>query len=484
MPRSRPAFFDCASRALKSGPIGKLLRARKMRGEIAGIVVLAGRRPVRHRARLDEIAPPQRIGRDPDFARGNVDQPLDDISRLGTAGAAIGVDRNGVGVDAAHADMAGRDIVDARRQPGAEIRNVRRELRQVGAHVGDEIDVEREEAMLAVERQPRRRKVVAALRIAEEMLGAIRDPRHRLAQAHGGDGGERIFAIAEQLGAEAAADIGRHHAQLPLRHMENVGQHVADGVRALARQGQRQAVVRRIVFGDDAAGVEVIGRQALIDQRQRHDFRRLREGARGRRLVAERDVEGDIAAVLRPNPRRVRLQRRGDADDMRPRLPIDRDRLGGVLGAIKRIGDHKGNRVADVAHLVARQDRIGRHIDRGVRKRHSARQRPEIGGVGASEHEPHARHRPRFRRIDAKTRMGVRRAQHHRVQRAAHRSIGDIAAAPAQQRVVLLAHDRLADAELQRLHGDYSALVRSEASASFEQTFGGVAPRPQWATGR
>ena len=205
--------------------------------------------------------------------------------------------------------------------------------------------------------------------------------------------------------------------------------------------------------------------QALIDQRQRHDFRRLREGARGRRLVAERDVEGDIAAVLRPNPRRVRLQRRGDADDMRPRLPIDRDRLGGVLGAIERIGDHKGNRIADVAHLVARQDRIGRHVDRGVRKRHSARQRPEIGGVGAGEHEPHARHRPRFRRIDAKRCMGVRRAQHYRMQRAARRGIGDVAAAPAQQRVVLLAHDRLADAELQRLHAIAPHLMRNDALA-------------------
>ncbi len=306
--------------------------------------------------------------------------------------------------------------------------------------------------MLAVERQPRRREVVAALRIAEEMLGAIRDPGHRLTQAHGGDGGQRIFAIAKQLGAEAAADIGRHHVELLPRQMENTGQHIAHGVRALARQSQRQAVIRWIVLGDDAARVEIIGRQPLIDQRQRHDFGGLRESAGGGRLIAECDVEGDIAAVLRPNQRHARLQRRADADHMRPRLPIDRDRLGGVLGALERVGDHEGNGIADVAHLITREDRIGRHVERGVRKRDRARQQAEIGRVGAGEHKAHPRHCPRFRHINVKPCMGVRRAQHHRMQRATRRGIGDIAPAAAQQRVVLLAYDRLADAELQRLH--------------------------------
>jgi hypothetical protein len=48
--------------------------------------------------------------------------------------------------------------------------------------------------------------------------------------------------------------------------------------------------------------------------------------------------------------------------------------------------------------------------------------------------------------------MRMGRAQHHCIQRPAWRRVGDIAPAAAQQRIVLLAHDRLADAEFDRPH--------------------------------
>ena len=121
-------------------------------------------------------------GRNPDLAGREIDQAFDDVSRLRPSGAAIGIDRNGIGIDAAHAHVAGGNVIDAGRQAGAEVGNIRCELREIRAHVGDEIDIEREEAMPLVERQARRGDVVAALGVAEEMLGAVGDPGHRLAQ--------------------------------------------------------------------------------------------------------------------------------------------------------------------------------------------------------------------------------------------------------------------------------------------------------------
>ena len=91
-------FFDCAAAALEAGPVADLLRARHVAGELAGIVDLAGRRRVRHRLRLDEVALAQRVRRDAELARRGVDQPLDHIGRLGPPGAAIGIDRHRVGV--------------------------------------------------------------------------------------------------------------------------------------------------------------------------------------------------------------------------------------------------------------------------------------------------------------------------------------------------------------------------------------------------
>ena len=143
--------------------------------------------------------------------------------------------------------MRGRNIVDAGRHADAEPGNVRRVARQIGAHVGDDIDVEREEAALVVERQPRGRDVVAAVAVAEEMLGAVGDPFHRLAQLLGRDRGQRIFAIGKQLGAEAAADIGRDHAHLVGRQLQHLAaDDVADDVAALAAERERVARRRRI----------------------------------------------------------------------------------------------------------------------------------------------------------------------------------------------------------------------------------------------
>ena len=108
---------------------------------------------------------------------------------------------------------------------------------------------------LVVEREPRGRNIVAAVAVGEEMLGALADPFHRLAQALGGDRGERIFAIGKQLGAEAAADIGRDDAHLVGRQLHDVAaDDVADDVAALAAERQRVALA--VVFGDHAAGVE------------------------------------------------------------------------------------------------------------------------------------------------------------------------------------------------------------------------------------
>ena len=126
----------------------------------------------------------QRVRRDVELARDGIDQPLDQIGRLRPPGAAIGIDRHRVGVDDAQAHM---------RRPGCRRRPVAMPTpsqgmygaigRQIGAHVGDDVDLEREETALVVERELRGRDIVAAVAVGEEMLGAVGDPFHRLAQA-------------------------------------------------------------------------------------------------------------------------------------------------------------------------------------------------------------------------------------------------------------------------------------------------------------
>ncbi len=198
--------------------------------------------------------------------------------------------------------------------------------------------------------------------VAEEMLGALGHPLHRFTQPFGGDRGKRVFAIGKQFGAEAAADIGGDHAHLLRRQLHHLaGNDVADDVAALAAERERVALA--VIFGDDAARIHVIGDQPLVDHAELDGAGGLREGGFGLAGVAGFDLEGDVAGLIGPDSRRFRRQCGGSADHMRQRLPIDRDRFGGVLRLRQRVGDHEGDGVADVAYLVARQDRIMRDLD-------------------------------------------------------------------------------------------------------------------------
>ena len=300
MPRSRPGAFGLRRALVEAVPIGKLLRARQRACEIARIVDLPGRRLVRQRFRLDEILAAYRIGRDVEIVRRRIDNTLDQIGRFRPSGAAIGVDRNRVGVGRAQPDVRNRNVVGAGRHADAEPRDVGRIARQIGAHVGDDVELEREETSLLVDRQPRGGDIVAAVAVAEEMLGAIANPFDRAAQPFSRNRGQRIFAIRKQLGAEAAADVRRDHPHLFGRQLHHrAADDVADDMAALAAERERIALA--VVFGDHAAGIEIIGHQPLIDDRQFDNTRGLGESLLGGARVANLGLEREIVRPLCPD---------------------------------------------------------------------------------------------------------------------------------------------------------------------------------------
>ena len=68
-------------------------------------------------------------------------------------------------------------------------------MREIGAEIAEDVDPQREELAVLVERHFGGRHVVAALRVADEMLGAVADPGDRFAEAPGGLQHQRIFAV-------------------------------------------------------------------------------------------------------------------------------------------------------------------------------------------------------------------------------------------------------------------------------------------------
>jgi hypothetical protein len=113
-----------------------------------------------------------------------------------------------------------------------------------------------------------------------------------------------------------------------------------------------------------------------------------------------------------------------------------RNGFDGILGSLARIRDNKRNRVANMAHLVARQDGVWRYVKDGVREPHRAWQKSEVFRLGPGEHKAHAGHCSRLRGVDLKTPMGVGRAQNGPMQCLARRNIGNISPKAAQQRII------------------------------------------------
>src|SRR5690606_30712377 len=164
-------------------------------------------------------------------------------SRLGPACAAIGIEGTGVGVDADDFDIQRRYVVDTGRHGRTSVRDLRSILGNIGTHIGDEVDLEGEEAAFLVHRHLPDRNVVAPLRIGEKMLVAVARPLHRPAETLRSLHDQGVFAVDEYLGAEAAADVRRHDAQLLPSDPEYACQDLLHRMDALRSRGEHETAL-------------------------------------------------------------------------------------------------------------------------------------------------------------------------------------------------------------------------------------------------
>src|ERR671912_38378 len=111
-------------------------------------------------------------------------------------------------------------------------------------------------------------EVVAALGIADEMLTAVGDPFDRAPELLGSERAERIFAIDEGLGAEAAADIGRDHAKAPLVDLEAAGDGLLERVAALGTERDGPAPVALVIGGNAVPRLEGVRHEAVVHEPQ------------------------------------------------------------------------------------------------------------------------------------------------------------------------------------------------------------------------
>ena len=284
--------------------------------------------------------------------------------------------------------------------------------------------MQREEMTLGVERELRVGEMVAGLVVGQKTFRPRRHPAHRTAEPPRRPGDEPLLGIELALVAEAAAHIGRDHAQRALRHAELLGHLLADVVRRLGRAHQREPVGAGLDRREHRPRLDRRADQAVVDEIDGDLVRRRLERGAHRRLVAARPAEADVAGRGLVQLRRARRLRGARVGDRGERLVVDGDTLGGVSRRIARLGDHRHHRLAHMAYRAARQ-RVARRLRHRVSvARTDDPERPHRQDairrhVGAGEHRDDAGRGGRRRHVDAaNARMGVRRAHEHAFERA------------------------------------------------------------------
>ena len=190
---------------------------------------------IREGVRRHEVALAQLHRIDAHLSCRHLDETFDDKGGLRPSRTTVGIDHCGVVEHRLYVAIDQRRGVLAGEQGRVEIAwNSGRMVGQIGAHIGDGIDLHGEELAVLVQRQLRRRDVVAAMGVGHEALAPLRRPLDRAADFAGGPDAGGVLGIGIDLRPEAAAHVRSNHAQLGLRYAEHIGAEIqAQEVRVL-----------------------------------------------------------------------------------------------------------------------------------------------------------------------------------------------------------------------------------------------------------
>ena len=134
--------------------------------------------------------------------------------------------------------------------------------------------------------------MITAMSVRQERFGAVGRPFDRPLDLLGGPGADRLFIVDENLGAEAAAHVGRDYAQLVLRRDAlKRRQHHPREMRVLASGIESYDVRAFVIVAQRCSRLHGVGNRAIVDEVDLGHVLRRRKRRVGRGLVAEMPVE-------------------------------------------------------------------------------------------------------------------------------------------------------------------------------------------------
>ncbi len=219
--------------------------------ERGAIAALVEHEPGRRRVgkTVDQIAPADLFRRDAERGRGLVHQALDRERDDRARHAAIGRHGAGVGGDAARAAGIGAQIVRPRhfRHRHQRLDAAGGRKARIGADIGDDVGCKRDELAVGVEAAFQLDVLVAAVKARDQIFAPVLAPGKRAAKPPRQIDQHGVFGRQRHFLPEAAADIGRHHAQLGFGESEHVGDRRAHQMRHLGGASERDPAARGVI---------------------------------------------------------------------------------------------------------------------------------------------------------------------------------------------------------------------------------------------
>ncbi len=192
-------------------------------------------------------------------------------------------------------------------------------------------------------------------------------------------------------------------------------------------------------------------------------------------MYVRRDVRGEIVV----HERRARCERALQVDDRVERVIIDAHVLRRVFCDVPALRDHDRDRLADMAHLVAREERVRTRMEDVLAHRRWRNQQramlPERAQVLRGVHGDDAGSPARLRNVDPPDTRVRQRAAHERdVQHARQLHVVDEQRVAGEQPRILVASDGLSEVAGAQARSAPTATApapRSAASATASTMF-------------
>ncbi len=272
-----------------------------------------------------------------------------------------------------------------------------------------------------------------------QMLVTVFDPLDGAPEPQRRRAGQNVFRIKLATNAESAADMPFVEVNPVERQPEHRRERLAIVMRHLGSAVQPKDAADRFRYGDRAACFERHAAVPADGQLQR--YHRMRSGKGSVEIAVG---FGDHCG-LGTASRREFARRRGRIQARRQRLDFRHDKLRDILGDVGVSGEYCRHRLADVAHMSIRQDRLAIRVQ-PRNWRHAKADRGDFGDVFRGPDGNRAGVRQRL--CDPKASEAAerdRRAYYAHIKRVRWRDIGRELAAAGEQRAVFQALDRSAD---------------------------------------